>query len=303
MHDNSAAIFRYDADTDLTTPQPGPLLVLLGGFIDAGHIQRTLTEHLLGSGEAEVIAAFDVDQLLDYRGRRPVMIFDTSRWESYDEPALLLHRLTDRNGSPYYLLAGPEPDYQWERVVRGIRTLIDDLGVTLTVSTHGIPMNVPHTRPVGTTVHATDPQLIGEARSPFGRVQVPASISALLELRLGEQGRDAMGVAVHVPHYLLQAQWAEGALTALNALVDLTGLNLPNDDLVAAAAVNTREIAQELANNEEAAQVVHALEQHYDTAAEGASRPSLLGTESADLPSADELGADFEEFLRNNPPS
>jgi len=144
---------------------------------------------------------------------------------------MLLHRLTDRDGQTYYLLSGPEPDYQWERVVEAVRELVVRLGVTLVVHTHGIPMAVPHTRPVGMTAHATDSALIGDTASPFGRVQVPGSIGALLELRLGEAGHQAVGFAIHVPHYLAGSEWAEGALASLNAVVDVTGLNLPNDDL------------------------------------------------------------------------
>ena len=85
------------------------------------------------------------------------------------------------------LLDGLEPDYQWERVVEAVRQLIQAFGVTLTVSVHGIPMAVPHTRPIGQSAHATDPRLITPATTPvFGTVQVPASLAALLELRLGE---------------------------------------------------------------------------------------------------------------------
>ncbi len=298
---NPSALYRFETDGAGPLHRPGVLVALLGGFIDAGNVQRVLTEHLLTSSDSEVVASFDVDQLIDYRGRRPAMVFDSNRWVSYDDPALLLHRLTDRDGQTYYLLTGPEPDYQWERVVEAIREIVGHLGITLTVSAHGIPMNVPHTRPVGSTIHATDARLIGETQSPFGRVQVPGSISALLELRLGEHGLDAAGVAVHVPHYLIQAEWAEGALTALNAIVDLTGLNLPNDDLVTRSGVNSREIARELADNPDAAQIVASLEQQYDSFTEGQARPSLLATEASELPSAEELGADFEAFLRNHP--
>ena len=134
------------------------VLVSLGAFIDAGHIQRLLAVHLLDAGDPEVVASFDVDQLLDYRGRRPAMVFDTNRWVEYDDPTMLLHRLTDRDGQTYYLLAGAEPDYQWERVVEAVRELVKALGVDLTVSVHGIPMAVPHTRPLGMTAHATDPR-------------------------------------------------------------------------------------------------------------------------------------------------
>ena len=295
---NPTALYRFETDAELGVPRPGVLVVSLGAFIDAGHIQQVLGGHLLETGDPEVVASFDVDQLLDYRGRRPQMVFDTNRWVEYDDPAMLLHRLTDRDGQTYYLLSGPEPDYQWERVIEAVRELVVRLGITLVVHTHGIPMAVPHTRPVGMTAHATDTALIGDAASPFGRVQVPGSIGALLELRLGEAGHEAVGFAIHVPHYLAGSEWAEGTLAALNAIVDVTGLNLPNDDLVARARMNQQAIATEVAANDEARAVVTALEQQYDAYIEGQQRPSLLATEASQIPSADELGADFENFLR-----
>ena len=295
---NPSALYRFETDADLSRPRPGVLIVTLGAFIDAGHIQSVLGGHLLETGDPEVVASFDVDQLLDYRGRRPQMVFDTNRWVEYDDPAMLLHRLTDRDGQTYYLLSGPEPDYQWERVIEAVRELVVRLGITLVVHTHGIPMAVPHTRPVGMTAHATDTALIGDAASPFGRVQVPGSIGALLEMRLGEAGHEAVGFAIHVPHYLAGSEWAEGTLAALNAIVDVTGLNLPNDDLVSRARMNQQAIATEVADNDDARAVVTALEQQYDAYLEGQQRPSLLATEASQIPSADELGADFENFLR-----
>lgn len=293
-------LVHLETDAGDLDGHPGVLLVALGAFIDAGAIQRVLAEHLLATGDPVVVASFDVDQLLDYRGRRPAMVFEENRWLSYDDPAMLLYRLSDRDDQTYYLLTGPEPDYQWERVVEAIRWLVARLGVTLVVTTNGIPMGVPHTRPVGMTAHATDPRLIGERVSPFGKVQVPGSLAGLLELRLGEHGRDALGFAIHVPHYLAQSEWAEGALAALSAITDATGLNLPNDDLVARAGTNRAEIAREVSDNDEAAQVVRALEQQYDAFVAGQAKPSLLATSATDLPSAEELGAEFEQFLRNH---
>ncbi len=295
---NPSDLYRLEPDADLSEHRPGVLLVMLGGFVDAGQVQAVLREHLLESGEPEVVASFDVDQLLDYRGRRPAMVFDTNRWVEYDDPSILLHRLTDRDGQTYYVLAGPEPDYQWERVVEAVRELAGRLGVTLVVTTHGIPMAVPHTRPVGRTGHATDPALVGGSASPFGKVQVPGSIASLLELRIGEAGGQALGFAIHVPHYLATTEWAEGALAALGAITDATGLNLPNDELVERARVNQRAIAAEVENSDEARQVITALEQQYDAFVEGQVRPSLLATETSDIPSADQLGAEFEDFLR-----
>ncbi len=295
---NPSDLYRFENDQPELAPEPGVLIVALGGFIDAGHTGEVLADHLLATGEPELVASFDVDQLLDYRGRRPAMVFESNHWESYDEPSLVLQRLRDRDGQGYYLLTGPEPDYQWERVVAAVREIIDVLGVTLTVHAHGIPMAVPHTRPLGMTAHANAETLLGERNPVFGTIQVPAGLTALLELRLGQHDQPAAGFAVHVPHYLAQAEFHDAALTALAAITDLTALNLPNDDLVQAAGANRAEIAREVEANPEVGEAVTALERQYDAYIEGEKRKSLLASEPSEIPSADELGAEFEQFLR-----
>ena len=296
---NPSDLYHFETDTDPEALRASVLVVALGGFMDAGHTQRLLTDHLLATAESTVVAAFDTDQLIDYRSRRPPMVFDTNRWLSYEDPCLALHRLTDRDGTPYLLLTGPEPDFQWERVTEAVRQLVDRLGVDLVVTAHGIPMAVPHTRPIGLTSHATDPRLVPAQDNPFGRIEVPGSLSSLLELRLGESGHDAIGFAVHVPHYLAQAEFADGAVTALSAITGATGLNLPIDDLVAQAGLNRAEIAREVEGSEEVSQVIEALERQYDTFSEGRRKRSLLATDVSELPSADEIGAEFEQFLRD----
>ncbi|RWU85209.1 PAC2 family protein [Janibacter hoylei PVAS-1] len=277
---------------------PGPLVVAFDGFFDAGMAQRLLVEQLLEAGDATVVASFDVDSLIDYRSRRPVITFDANRYVDYDDPALLLYHLLDRDGQTYYVLTGPEPDYRWEAVIEAITAIMDDLGITLVAHAHGIPMAVPHSRPVGMTVHGTDERLIGEHKPVFGTVQVPASLAALLEMRLGESSRDAVGFSIHVPHYLAQSTFHDAALTALNAIVDVTGLNLPNDALVEAAREGRIQIEREVEDNDEVREAVQALERQYDVHLRGLERPSLLAGEGEDLPSADEIGADFEDFLR-----
>ena len=291
-------LYTFETDTPLGDLRASVLLVSLGGFVDAGQTQRLLTDHILATLPHTVVASFDVDQLMDYRGRRPTMLFDRDRWSSYDDPTLLLHRVTDADGQPFLVLSGHEPDYQWERVVEAIRQLIRALDVTLTVSVHGIPMAVPHTRPIGRTAHATAPRLIGEHDAVFGPLQVPGSVSALLELRLGESDHDALGFAIHVPHYLAQAQFADAAVVGLESFVAATGLNIPAEALVATAGLNRAEIAEGIAGSDEVTQVVEALERQYDTYMQAREKPSLLATDLRDLPTADEIGAEFEQFLR-----
>ena len=100
------------------------------------------------------------------------------------------------------------------RLAAAVVGLVERLDVRLVVTLHGIPMAVPHTRPITATAHATDPELVQGHRSWIDRVEVPASFTGLLEYRLGQLDRKAMGFAAHVPHYLAQAAFPAAGLAS-----------------------------------------------------------------------------------------
>lgn len=273
-----------------------PVLVqALDGFIDAGGAKRIAREHLLASYESQVVARFDVDQLLDYRARRPSMLFVEDHWESYDDPQLAVHMVSDAAGAPFLLLAGPEPDVQWERFTEAVRMVVDRLGVRLTIGLNAIPMGVPHTRPTGVIAHGSRKELVAGYEPWVNAVQVPGTAGHLLEHRLGQAGYDAMGFAVHVPHYVAQAEYPAAAAALLAEVSKASGLSLPLDALLEAAETTRTAIDEQVANAPEVAAVVQALENQYDAFIAG--RDSTLLLEHADLPTADELGAELERFL------
>jgi proteasome assembly chaperone (PAC2) family protein len=288
-------------------PLDHPVLVqALTGFVDAGAATRLAREHVLETLDARPVARFDVDQLLDYRSRRPAMIFMEDHWEHYERPELELHLVTDAVGTPFLLLAGPEPDLQWERFIAAVLRLVDRLGVRLTVGLNAIPMAVPHTRPIGITAHATRRELIAGNEPWLRRVQVPGSAGNLLEFRLGQQGRDAVGFAAHVPHYLAQTEYPAAAQQLLSSVSQATGLALPTEALHTAAALVRVDIDRQIAEGGEAAEVVKALEEQYDAFIRGRQGTNLLDMGGDRLPTADELGAELERFLADQgdqPPS
>jgi predicted ATP-grasp superfamily ATP-dependent carboligase len=288
-------LYRLEADAhDLGRPV---LIQALSGFVDAGAAARLAREHLLSTLRSQVVATFDIDALLDYRSRRPVMMFVEDHWESYDDPSLALHLLHDNSDTPFLLLAGPEPDLYWERFTSAIIELIDRFGVRLTIGLNAIPMAVPHTRPTGITAHATRQDLIAGYEPWLRRVQVPSSAGNLLEFRLGQSGRDAMGFAAHVPHYLAQSEYPAAAERLLTAVSRATGLLLPVDDLRTAAEAARVEIDQQVEQAGEAAAVVRSLEEQYDAFVRGQEGTNLLASQTGPLPTAEELGAELERFL------
>jgi len=294
---------QQPAEDELVAPV---LLHALSGFVDAGQAGKLAADHLLATLPHRVLARFDVDQLHDYRARRPPMVFSGDRWESVEAPRLELSLVTDSAGTGFLMLTGPEPDVQWERFVAAVGMLVGAYGVRLSVGMHAIPMGVPHTRPASLTAHATRPELITGHTPWVGRVQVPGHVAGLLELRLGEAGKDAAGFAVHVPHYLSQTEWPEAASALVGAVGAITGLSLPVDELDRAAVEVRAAITAQVADQPEVIEVVRALEEQYD-AFVGARGRSLLAGETSALPTADELGAELERFLaeeneRRQPP-
>jgi predicted ATP-grasp superfamily ATP-dependent carboligase len=287
----------YEVGPDAPELDGAVLLHYLDGFIDAGAAGRLLTAHLLGSLEHEPVATFDVDRLIDFRSRRPPMTFNKDHWEEYEAPELAIHLVRDAAGTPFLLLTGPEPDHEWERFTAAVQAAATRLGAELAVGFHGIPMGVPHTRPLGLTAHGTKPELITGSRPIVDRLQVPGSVASLLEFRLGEAGRAAIGFAVHVPHYLAQAAYPMAAVSLLEAVSRATGLSLPDEALREAAQRTDEEIARQVEASEEITELVQALERQYDAFVDAAERDGLLADQVADMPTAEELGAQFERFL------
>jgi proteasome assembly chaperone (PAC2) family protein len=288
-------LYRLEADA---LPE-GPVAVLvhtLQGMMDAGHAGALVADHLLGSLRSERLVTFDVDQLIDYRSRRPVMTFESTGWVNYDSPELVVDLVRDVTGTPFLVLHGAEPDLQWERFTAAVAELVERFGVRTTIGVHGIPMGVPHTRPMTVTAHGTRPDLVAGHPAIFGTIQVPGSAGALLEFRLGERGHDAIGFAANVPHYLTQVQYPQAAAELIRQIARRSGLTIPVGELEAAGREVTEAVDRQVAESAEIGAVVHALEQQFDAFVGSAGRSNLLAERSA-LPTADEIGAEFEAFL------
>ncbi len=268
-----------------------PVLVhAMNGFVDAGGAVQMTTDHILDGLEHRVVASFDVDQLHDYRARRPPMVFMEDHWESVECPALTVHQVTDAAGTDFLLLAGPEPDTQWERFVDAVERLVRVFDVRLTLGLNAIPMGVPHTRPVRLTAHATRKDLVAGYTPWVGTVVVPGSASNLLEFRFGERDLDAMGLAAAVPHYLAQVPYPAASVALLEGVARASGLIIPDAALRKAAEETHTAVDAQLEDSTEGTALVRTLEEGYDSS-EAASA----------LPTADELGAELERFLASQP--
>ncbi len=275
-------------------PRLDRVLVLgLEGWIDAGAGSAQAVAALLAGTDTELIGAFDSDALIDARARRPMVQLTDGVHDAITWPTIEVRAGTDRHGTGVVLLTGPEPDLRWREFTEDVVRLAADLSVTMTVGFGAFPASVPHTRPVRLAATATTRELADSVGFVPGTIDVPGGIHAAIEQEMGSEGRPATGLWARVPHYIANLPYPAASVAILDGLHLVSGVDVDTTELQAAAGVTNARIDALIANSEEHAAMLRALETQWD-----AEVGRITGPMPSDLPSGDELAAELERFLR-----
>jgi len=282
-------LFSYERHVDSRSLSARVLLVTLGSFSDAAAAQATIDDHLLNSLPSRVVGRLDMDQIYDYAGRRPEVTLELDHFQDYQRPQILLHEVTGPDGEPFFLLTGPEPSFQWERVTAALKIVVEQLGIERTLMLQSFPAPVPHTRELPVTRFAGDPDVISVRRPMPGVFRLRAPFTALLTLRLAESGHDVVGLVAHVPQYLHDITYPDAAISLLRAVQEEQGPELPVDALEAQAGPIRDSIAAQVAASPQLGQIVTGFEQQYDR--------MITGGGGVEVPTAEDIAAEVEQYL------
>ncbi len=275
------------------------LVVVLEGWIDAGSAAANAAQALLGGLDTTPVATFDTDALLDHRARRPIMHLIDGVNTGLSWPSLELCAATDAEGRDLLLLLGAEPDHTWHAFCEGVLDLAQGFGTRMVVGLGAYPATVPHTRPVLLSVTAATPQLAETSGLLRGTLDVPAGVQAVIERRADELGLPAIGLWAQIPHYVSgdPVPYHPGRLALLRQLEWTGGLTLPLGSLAAEAEETRQRLDAAVQGNSEHLAMLHALEARHDAMVEEAPPEA-----APEIPSADELAAEVERFLRDQGP-
>ena len=288
----------YEIDTDIGEVPTGlPLVAGLTGFSDAGSAVTQLGDYLLDTLDHEIVATFDVDELLDYRSRRPIIHFENDHLTDYQPATLNLYLVRDEIGQQFLLLSGFEPDFRWEAFTAAVLDLVDRFAIATTTWVHAIPMPVPHTRALGVTVSGNRPELTDAMSVWKPTTQVPANALHLVEYRLQQYGHPTVGFVLLIPHYLADTEFPLAAVKALETITAATGLIFPTDRLRDEGRDFLERIEAQVETNAELAKLIATLEERHDSYMLDNPLPSPLTDLDGALPSADDIAAELENFL------
>lgn len=294
MHPENKLFRRVETTLEV---EPGlPIIASLTGFTDAGGCVNQFSEHIFANLEANLIASFDNDSLLDYRSRRPNMFFEKDHISSYEPATLGLYLVVDEVGQRFLFLDGYEPDYAWERFTDAVIELIAEFDVTSFNWVHAIPFPIPHTREIGVTVSGNRTELIDKYSEWKPQTQVPGNVLHLLEFKLVAQQLPAAGFVLLVPHYLADSDMPQVALQAIELVSFATGLVFPSDQLRERGGRFLAKLAKQVEENVELQKMIATLEQGYQNSSVGPARAPINQKRSA-IPSADEIAAELEGYL------
>lgn len=275
-----------------TRPTDRPVLVTsLEGWMDAGLGAANATVSILGSMETEPLASFEVDELLDYRSRRPATRIVEGVNTGVSWPQLQMRLGREPGGGDVVMLLGPEPDFRWRAFVEAVVEIAQHIGVRLAVGLGAFPAPAPHTRPVRLAATATSEELASKVGFVGGTIDVPAGIAAALEEGFGSAGIPAVGLWARVPHYVSAMTYPAASAALLDGLSSIAGLSFDSSALHAAADRTLGQVDRLISESAEHQAMVRQLESTID-AAEG--NPLDIG----EVPTGDEIASELERYLR-----
>ncbi len=264
------------------------------GWNDAGEAASTALSFLCGALGAQRFARIDSEDFFDYQATRPCIRFTDAGVREVIWPSIeVLEALAPRAPRDLVLVRGVEPSMRWRQFSKQIIELAEALGVQLVVSLGALLGDVPHTRPVAMTGHASDPALSERLGITPARYEGPTGIVGVLHAACLQEGMPSASLWAGVPHYVAAATNPKAALALLRRLEGLTGVSVDVSELEAAAADYERQVGLAVASDPDIQAFVERLEQ----ASEGEERGG-----AQEVPSGDILAREFQRFLRQRGP-
>jgi proteasome assembly chaperone (PAC2) family protein len=270
-------MYRLEKAPRLASPA---LVVAFQGWVNAGNVGTEACDHIGG----ELIAEFDADALFDYRSNRPVVDFVDGRLDRLRWPHISLRR-SSFDERDLLVLSGNEPDWQWQALGRSVAELATTLGVVSVVSLGGVPAATPHTYPTPLLTTASRADLIGgDEQLPEGLLRVPGAAVNIVERHLTDVGIPAVGFWAQIPHYVAGTYHA-GVVALLNRISRHLSIEIELGDLVDRAAEQRRQLDSTVAAQPDSKAYLERLE--------------AIATAQGEIPSADDIAAQVERFLRD----
>jgi predicted ATP-grasp superfamily ATP-dependent carboligase len=260
------------------------------GWNDAGDAASSAVSFLAASLDARRFARLDSEEFYDFQANRPCVRFGEEERREISWPSVeIFEAPAPRAPRDLVLVQGVEPSMRWRGFSSHIVDLAEALGVQVVVSLGALLGDVPHTRPVAMTGHASDPALMERVGIAPSSYEGPTGIVGVLHAACADAGLPSVSLWAAVPHYVAAATNPKAALALLRRVEGLIGVSVDVTELESAAEDYERQVGLAVQSDPDIQAFVERLEQAAQSEAQSVSE---------DVPSGDILAREFQRFLR-----
>src|SRR6202051_1461092 len=213
------------------------------GWNDAGDAASSAVSFLASALDARRFARIDSEEFYDYQANRPCVRFNDAHEREIVWPTVeVFEACAPRAPRDLVLVQGVEPSMRWRAFSSHLVDLAEALGVQPVVSLGALLGDVPHTRPVGMTGHASDPALLERLGIQGSTYEGPTGIVGVLHSACLDAGLPSASLWAGVPHYVAAAANPKAALALVRRVEGLIGVSVDVSDLEVAAADYERQV-------------------------------------------------------------
>jgi proteasome assembly chaperone (PAC2) family protein len=255
-------LIRWSQRPDLRSPV---LLVAWEGWNDAGDAASTAARHIRDRLGGEAFAELDPEAFYDFTSTRPNVVLDDEGQRRVLWPENTFWAVTPQVGDrDLVVLTGIEPQLRWRTYCDAILRVADELGADLVVSLGALIAEVAHSRPTTVFGAAYDTTLAERLALAPSRYEGPTGIVGVFHDACRQRGLGSVSLWATVPTYVPHAPSPKAALALVERVADLLTLRVPTAALEVGSAAYERQISELVADDDETAAYVSALEQQFD---------------------------------------
>ncbi len=271
------------------------LIVAFEGWNDAGEAASGAARVVARALESDVVGAIDPEDYYDFQFSRPMVSFDEEgnrrlAWPTTELYAPGISIVQSRQDlARVHVLLGVEPSRRWKAFTAEVLELIEDREIDAVVFLGALLADVPHSRPIPTTITSQNQTLRLEQGFEKSDYEGPVGILSVLGLALEKAGIATLSIWGSVPHYAHTPPVPKASLALLREVERVLGLEFGHETLAEDSFAWERGVDEACEVDEELAGYVKTLETARDEYEAGVA-------------SGDELAAEVERYLRDNQP-
>jgi proteasome assembly chaperone (PAC2) family protein len=278
------------------------LLTAFAGWNDAAEVATGALRFLARQWNAEPCAEIDPEEFFVFTETRPqVRVVDkVQRRITWPQNQFFYARPPEGKVDVLFLI-GAEPHLKWKTFCSLVLDYSAALGVDLVMSVGGLLADVLHSREPVLTGSVAEPNLakrvsrLGLHRS---RYEGPTGIVGVLGTTARERNVANGSVWGNVPHYIASMSNPPVTSALVRCIGEILDVSVDVSELERAAVRFNAQVARAISEDADVAAYVRQLEDRDRNAPRDSELASDQGTTTSELPSADVLVQELEDFFR-----